>query len=59
MQGLSGDRNWGIQGLLTGFQGVGGGKGKFKPNGNLGWGTKRAGDPVIDPGWSNTGLWIE
>ena len=52
MKGLSGDRNWGIHGLLTGFQQeVGGGKGKFNPNGNLGCGTK-TGDPRFDPGWS-------
>ena len=52
MKGLSGDRNWGIHGLLTGFQQeVGGGKGKFNPNGNLGCGTK-TGDPRLDPGWS-------
>ena len=36
MKGFNGDLNCGIQGLLTGFQGPGGGRGRFNPNGNLG-----------------------
>ena len=36
MKGFNGDLNCGIHGLLTGFQGPGGGRGRFNPNGNLG-----------------------